>query len=141
MTLTRKLLCVAISGVALGAAVPAFADRGHGTEHGRGYARGYNAHYGHERVTGLVQRPYYVAPPPVYYAPPRVFYRPAPVYYTPPPVVYAPAPGYHARSADLGTVVGAVAGGLIGSQFGYGDDRIAATAIGAVAGGLIGSRY
>ena len=41
--------------------------------------------------------------------------------------------------ADTGTVVGAVAGGIIGNQFGRGGGRVAATAIGAVAGGIIGN--
>jgi len=41
--------------------------------------------------------------------------------------------------ADTGTVVGAVAGGVIGSQFGRGGGRVAATMVGAVAGGIIGN--
>lgn len=40
---------------------------------------------------------------------------------------------------DTGTVVGAVAGGLIGNQFGKGGGRVAATMIGAVAGGIVGN--
>lgn len=39
-----------------------------------------------------------------------------------------------------GTVVGAVAGGLIGNQFGHGAGRALATVGGVVVGGLIGSR-
>lgn len=38
-----------------------------------------------------------------------------------------------------GTVVGAVAGGIIGNQFGSGAGRVLATVGGAVVGGLIGS--
>ncbi|WP_088348522.1 MULTISPECIES: RT0821/Lpp0805 family surface protein [Rhodomicrobium] len=38
-----------------------------------------------------------------------------------------------------GTVVGAVAGGIIGNQFGHGAGRVLATATGVVVGGLIGS--
>lgn len=38
-----------------------------------------------------------------------------------------------------GTVVGAVAGGIIGNQFGSGAGRVLATAAGVVVGGLIGS--
>ncbi|HEY7646563.1 MAG TPA: RT0821/Lpp0805 family surface protein [Hyphomicrobiales bacterium] len=38
-----------------------------------------------------------------------------------------------------GTVVGAVAGGIIGNQFGHGAGRALATVGGAVVGGLIGS--
>lgn len=40
---------------------------------------------------------------------------------------------------DSGTVVGAVAGGLIGNQFGHGTGRVLATATGVVVGGLIGN--
>lgn len=40
--------------------------------------------------------------------------------------------------AGIGTVAGAVAGGVIGHQIGSGSGRVAATAIGAVLGGLIG---
>ncbi len=39
-----------------------------------------------------------------------------------------------------GTVIGAVAGGLIGSRFGHGGGQIAATIVGAAAGGYIGNR-
>ena len=39
---------------------------------------------------------------------------------------------------EIGRVTGAVAGGVIGSQFGGGSGRIAATALGALAGGIIG---
>jgi surface antigen len=40
---------------------------------------------------------------------------------------------------DTGTVAGAVAGGLIGNQFGHGAGRALATVGGAVVGGLIGN--
>lgn len=43
------------------------------------------------------------------------------------------------NKADTGLVVGAVAGGLLGNQFGKGGGRVAATAIGAVVGGIVGS--
>ncbi len=39
---------------------------------------------------------------------------------------------------DLGTAVGAIAGGVIGSQFGKGTGKTVATVGGAVAGGYIG---
>ena len=39
-----------------------------------------------------------------------------------------------------GTLIGAAAGGLIGSRFGRGGGQIAATIIGAAAGGYIGNR-
>jgi uncharacterized protein YcfJ len=37
-----------------------------------------------------------------------------------------------------GAVIGGIAGGLIGSQFGRGDGRVASAAVGAIAGTLIG---
>lgn len=40
---------------------------------------------------------------------------------------------------DQGTVVGAIAGGVIGNQFGRGGGKVASTMIGAVAGGIIGN--
>lgn len=43
------------------------------------------------------------------------------------------------NKADTGLVVGAVAGGLIGNQFGKGSGRVLATAAGAVVGGIVGS--
>ena len=44
-----------------------------------------------------------------------------------------------ATKEDTGTLVGGVAGGLLGNQFGHGGGRIAATAVGALAGAYIGN--
>lgn len=41
--------------------------------------------------------------------------------------------------ADTGLAVGALAGGILGNQFGSGGGKVAATAIGAVIGGIVGS--
>lgn len=46
-----------------------------------------------------------------------------------------PAPSHQ----DTGLVAGAVAGGLIGNQFGKGSGNVLATAAGAVVGGILGS--
>jgi surface antigen len=40
---------------------------------------------------------------------------------------------------DSGTLVGAVAGGLIGNQFGRGGGKVAATLAGAIVGGIVGN--
>lgn len=40
---------------------------------------------------------------------------------------------------DGGTVVGAIAGGVIGNQFGRGGGKVAATLAGAVVGGIVGN--
>ena len=50
-------------------------------------------------------------------------------------VLAACGPG---NRAGTGTVVGAVAGGIIGNQAGDGQGRAIATAVGAVVGGIIG---
>lgn len=52
-----------------------------------------------------------------------------------PALVAACGPG---QRAGTGTVVGAVAGGILGNQVGSGSGRVAATAIGAVVGGIVG---
>jgi surface antigen len=44
-----------------------------------------------------------------------------------------------ATKQDAGLVVGAVAGGVIGNQFGKGTGNVLATAAGAVIGGIVGS--
>ena len=41
----------------------------------------------------------------------------------------------------IGTVTGAILGGLLGSQVGKGSGKKAATVLGAVAGGYVGNRY
>jgi len=48
--------------------------------------------------------------------------------------------GPGASNQDGGTVVGAVAGGIIGNQFGSGAGRALATVGGAVIGGIIGNQ-
>ena len=47
--------------------------------------------------------------------------------------------GPNATKEDSGTVVGAIAGGVIGNQFGRGGGRVAATVAGAVVGGIVGN--
>ncbi len=44
-----------------------------------------------------------------------------------------------ATNEEVGTVSGAVIGGLVGNQFGKGKGKVAATALGALAGGLVGN--
>ena len=40
---------------------------------------------------------------------------------------------------DAGIGIGALAGGVVGNQFGKGDGKVLATALGAVVGGIVGS--
>ena len=42
------------------------------------------------------------------------------------------------NNADVGTGIGAVAGGILGNQVGKGGGRVAATMVGAVLGGIVG---
>ena len=120
--LTKKLVLLAGSALTLTTASAAFADH-------RDYRDGWRHRQYHDRV---VVRPVYVAPRPVYY------YEPAPVYYAPAPTYYAPAPVYYSGAATVG---GALAGAIIGNQFGHGDSRVAATAVGAILGAAVGSQY
>jgi hypothetical protein len=139
MKASRKVLVMLAAGASLTVMAPAFAD-GWDYEHGYG-------HWHHQEVGVVYSAPVYYGPPqvvyapaPVYYGPPPVVYAPAPVYYGPPQVVYSqPAPArVYASSPNAGNVGGAIAGAVIGSRFGQGDGRLAATAIGAVLGSMIG---
>lgn len=55
-----------------------------------------------------------------------------------PLVLAACGPGGLTKS-EGGTVLGAVAGGILGNQVGDGSGRVVATAVGAVIGGIVGS--
>ncbi|MGR8981193.1 MAG: hypothetical protein ACU84H_14015 [Gammaproteobacteria bacterium] len=114
---------------------PASADgwkhhRGHGPGHHHGH--GWRQHRGHHH--------HYYPGPTVYYAYPQPqvnYYVPAP----PPPVAYYPQPpaygyGYPDRRNPAG-----LAGGVVGSVFGYelGRGDPLATGIGAAAGSLLGN--
>ena len=48
---------------------------------------------------------------------------------------------HHAdKNRVAGTAIGAIAGGVVGNQFGKGKGRTATTAAGAIAGGVIGNK-
>lgn len=116
------------------------------------------------RVERIVERDVYDEPP-VVYRERRIVYREPRVIYREPPAVYrerieyrgradhyTPEPYYEERRDSyrryddqrrdrvVGQAVGAVAGGLIGSQIGRGSGRVAATAVGAVVGGILGGQ-
>jgi surface antigen len=88
--------------------------------------------------------PAYAAPPPAYGNYPAPGY-PAPQYSAPPPAYGAPPPGYaayrceerHEGNTAGGAILGAIAGGLLGSAASNGHG--AGTAVGAIAGGLLGA--
>jgi hypothetical protein len=95
---------------------------------------------------------HYQAPAPKAAAKPKqAVYRPKPVrsqpvdyarnepvrQYSPPPVYQQPAPV--AKNSPIGIGVGAVVGGLLGSQVGGGNGRTLATIAGAVGGGYLGN--
>lgn len=81
-------------------------------------------------LTACAADPYYYGYAYDPYGPP-----PAPYYSYAPPPAYGPAPG---TNTALGTVGGAVVGGLLGSTIGRGSGQVAATVGGAVLGGIVG---
>ena len=92
--------------------------RGHGYGHGHGH---------HHREH--------------YYPQPQVYYYPQPqVYYQQPPVVYYPQPYQRQSYQDPRSTQG-LAGGVIGSVFGYemGNGDPIATGLGAAAGSYVGN--
>lgn len=106
-----------------------------------------------ERHVVVYQEPVavYQAPPVVYAPPPppvmyreRVAYREVPAYaYQPAPTYYRQAPDYavaYSGNRVAGQAIGAVAGGVIGNQFGRGGGRMVSTAVGAVLGAVVGDR-
>lgn len=123
--LWKKIAVLTAAGAALATAAPAFADPPYWAP-----AHGWRAKH-HREVVVVQHRPYYVA---------RRVYVQAPVVVAP-PVYYAPAPAYGVvYGGGLATVGGALAGAIIGNQFGHGDGRIASTVIGASVGALVGSQ-
>jgi uncharacterized protein YcfJ len=81
--------------------------------------------YAHQHAAPTRARPVQVAQ-----AEPARQYSPAPVYQQPAPV---------AHNSPVGIGVGAVVGGLLGSQVGGGNGRTLATIAGAVGGGYVGN--
>ena len=129
----KKIALVTAAGLMLSAASAALADPAHWAP-----AHGWRAKQ-LRQVVVVQHRPYYV---------PRTVYGPAPVVVEP-PIYYSPRAFYAAppaygtvyhRGNGLATVGGAIAGAIIGNQFGYGDGRIASTVIGATVGAIVGSR-
>lgn len=107
-------------------------------------------HHGRQVEYIVVERPVYRAPR-VVYREPMVVYREPVTVYLDRPDGYADVyqtrrrqhhPGYSRHqdgmSTGTGQILGAVAGGVIGSRFGQGNGRLATTAIGAVLGGVVG---
>ena len=122
--------------------------------HDRDFDNRHERRHRHQ-VERVVVHQAYVQPRVVYQVPPqriyreRVVYRERPVYYEAAPVYYQAAPDYreaprhypqpsHNDDRVVGQAIGAVAGAVIGSQFGHGDGRILSTAAGAVIGGVVG---
>lgn len=115
--------------------------------HDRDYQDRHERRHRHH-VERVVVHQAYVQPRVVYQVPPQriyreqVVYRERPVYYEAAPV-YLEAPRHYPQPSHngdrvVGQAIGAVAGAVIGSQFGHGDGRILSTAAGAVIGGVVG---
>ena len=160
----KYLASVLASGlIAFGSVSTVSADNGYGYRDGprhygnanyghdrwqRGQKRGhFKRHKGHVRVrihhhyggypaskTRVIHH-YYPEPEPVYIERRRViehrsYVEPAPAYRQ---------GGYYGPSGS--SLIGAAVGGLLGSQVGKGDGKLAATAAGAVTGYIIGGRH
>lgn len=132
----KKLLYLSqIAIAALLFSTSAFADGGwggHGHHGGWGHHghHGWGGHHGHHGWGGRQQvNNYYYQQPPVYYAPPP------PVYYAPPQPVYNGG-GYYDNRSHQG-----LAGGVVGTVFGYelGNGHPLAAGLGAAAGSFIGN--
>jgi hypothetical protein len=78
---------------------------------------------------------------PAAYSQPVVIYREPVVVYEEAPIIHEDTPDVSGEARGGGNtaakIVGAVAGGVIGSRFGGGNGRLAATAAGAVLGSII----
>jgi surface antigen len=137
MNSIRMAVCVLGSGAAL-AAAPAFAQDNH-WQRAEGYGNWNHrpAVVDHRRFAP-VARPYVIERgAAVYHAQPAYYGQPV---YSAQPAYYG-QPAYGAvQAVNPGTVIGAAAGALIGSQLGDRHNRTAAAAIGALLGGLLGSQ-
>ncbi|GAB2181647.1 hypothetical protein DLREEDagrD3_18700 [Denitratisoma sp. agr-D3] len=107
---------------------------------------GYRPYVRHHHREVVRYETYYNPPVVVYSAPPvlvreRIEYRERPVYYAQPypqPTGYYAPPPRSDGNRFIGQAMGAIAGGVIGSNIGQGNGRIAATAIGAALGSVVG---
>lgn len=102
---------------------------GWGGHHGGWGHHGWGGHHGHHGGGRTQVNNYYYQQPPAYYAPPP------PVYYAPPQPVYNGG-GYYDNRSHQG-----LAGGVIGTVFGYelGNGHPLAAGLGAAAGSFIGN--
>lgn len=137
MNRIRLTACALSAGAAL-AAAPAFAQDNH-WQRMEGYGNSnHRPAFVEQRRYAPVARPYVIERgAAVYYAQPAHYSQPVdsaqPAYYG--------QPAYGAvQAVNPGTVIGAAAGALIGSQLGDRHNRTAAAAIGALLGGLVGSQ-
>jgi hypothetical protein len=137
MNRIRLTACVLSAGAAL-AAAPAFAQDNH-WQRAEGYGNwNHRPAVVEHRRYAPVARPYVLErAPAVHFAQPAYFSQPV---YSAQPDYYG-QPAYGAvRAVNPGTVIGAAAGALIGSQIGDRHNRTAAAAIGALLGGFLGSQ-
>lgn len=119
-----------------------------------GYDRDYEGRHEHRhrhRAERVVVHRAYLQPAVVYQLPAqriyrdRVVYRDRPVYVEAAPAYRDPPPRYPQQTYSgpagdrvVGQAIGAVAGAVIGNQFGHGNGRVISTAAGAVIGSVVG---
>lgn len=109
--------------------------------HADGYGWGGHGHHG-RRHHGHYREHYYPQPQIIYYPPPVVHYYPQPQvhYYPQPQAEYYPPQPQRQRYQDPRSTQG-LAGGVIGSVFGYqmGNGDPVVTGLGAAAGSYLGN--
>lgn len=123
---------LALSALVLSTALLSTAALARGGDRDGWYDQRHSGHHNHHGWRPAPGHVAYAPPRPVHVRPPIAYY-PQPAYA---PSYYAPARVYYRGDRVAGQVVGAVAGGVIGSAISGG--AFAPTAIGAVFGGLIG---
>lgn len=141
----KSIYLITLAVIASLISAPTFADRGGrrgGGGHGWGHHQGHGHHgWGHHHGHRFYQQPnvsYYYPAPQVQY----IYPQPSVNYYVPPPpppVAYYPAPPVY-NSYDRRNPTG-LAGGIVGSVFGYelGRGDPIATGLGAAAGSFLGN--
>ncbi|HEY5338700.1 MAG TPA: glycine zipper 2TM domain-containing protein [Rhizomicrobium sp.] len=139
--LRKTVMLLAVSALALTAGAASAQQGGGGYNDPNGPPPGYNNGPPPPPDNGGPPPPDNYGPPPG--PPPGNNYGPPPG--PPPPGPPPDQRNYYgddcrAQNTGAGTVLGAIAGGVIGSQFGHGGGRAAATVGGVVLGGVIGNK-
>ena len=130
----KLLFLIQVSAIAILYSTLSYADYDHGRRGGHGHpGRWPHGHY---------RKHYYPQPPIIYYPPAQIHYYPQPqVHYYPQPQANYYPPQPHRQSYQDPRSTQGLAGGVIGSVFGYqiGNGDPVATGLGAAAGSYLGN--